>query len=190
MELPRELVSKVNEYRATWSARLAAGAGMTAVAAGVLAFTGSSVLADTDADSTTANVEVLSSITLTGLTDSFTLTGAPGSIPTTGATPVTMTVTTNNFAGYNVSVVPRTPNLTGAIAGNTDVIPANALQVDGPVQAGTYAPLTHPTPLVVAVKNSASAPAGDAITNNYRIIVPFVRPDTYSGILDYVATTL
>ncbi|MGW4637727.1 hypothetical protein ACWEN6_04320 [Sphaerisporangium sp. NPDC004334] len=33
-------------------------------------------------------------------------------------------------------------------------------------------------------------PAEDAITTNHRIIVPFVRPDTYSGILDYVATTL
>ncbi|MET8156119.1 hypothetical protein ABZT47_07085 [Sphaerisporangium sp. NPDC005289] len=43
---------------------------------------------------------------------------------------------------------------------------------------------------MVAVKNSASAPAEDAITTNHRIIVPFVRPDACSGILDHVATTL
>ncbi|MFC4531526.1 hypothetical protein [Sphaerisporangium dianthi] len=180
----------MNRYRAKWCACLAAGVGAAALAAGVFGFTASSVLADTDTDSTTANVVVLSSITLTGLTESFTLTGAPGSVPTTVADPVTMTVTTNNFAGYNVSVVPRTANLTGATPGNTDVIPANSLQVNGPVQGGAYVNLTYPTPVVVAIKNTASATDGDLITNNYRITVPFVRPDTYSGILDYVATTL
>ena len=163
---------------------LVAAAAANAVGSSTPAF------ADTAAGTTTANVEVTSSITLTDLTPSFTLTGAPGTTPTTGANPVTMTVTTNNFAGYNVTVVPDAVNLTPAVPGNTDVIPSNDLEVDGPAQAGTYAHLTFGAPLIVAAKASASAPAGDSITNNYRITIPFVRPDTYSGTLDYVATTL
>jgi hypothetical protein len=166
------------------------GLAFVAAAGGITASTATAAQADTAAGSTTANVEVTSSITLTGLTAAFTLTGSPGSTVTTGATPVTMTVTTNNFAGYSVTVVPRAVNLTGGIVGNGDVIPSNNLEVDGPAQAGTYAHLTFPTPLLVATKATASAPAGDLITNNYRITVPFVRPDTYSGALDYVATTL
>ena len=171
-----------------------AGVGMAfigaATAVSAIGYHAVPAVADTASGSTTANVEVSGSITLTGLTPAFTLTGVVGSTPTTGATPVTMVVTTNNFAGYNVSVVPAAANLVGAIPGNTDVIPANSLEVDGPVQAGVYAPLAFPTPLVVATKASASAPEGDTITNNYRITIPFVRPDTYSGTLNYVATTL
>lgn len=157
---------------------------------GVLTYAAAPAQADTDTDSTIVNVEVSSAITLTNLTPSFTLTGAPGATVTTGATPVTMTVTTNNFAGYNVTVVPRTANLIPAGPGNTDVIPSNTLEVDGPAQGGDYVHLTFGTPLVVATKASASAPAGDPIINNYRITIPFVRPDTYTGTLDYVATTL
>lgn len=162
----------------------------TAATAGALGTAATPALADTDTGSTTANVDVTSSVLLTSLTPSFTLTGAPGSTPTTGATPVTMTVTTNNFAGYTVTVVPAAQNLVGAIAGNTDVIPANDLEVDGPVQAGTYVHLTYPTSLLVATKASASEPGGDTITNNYRITIPFVRPDIYTGTLNYVVTTL
>jgi hypothetical protein len=162
-------------------------------AAGALAATGylaAPALADTDTGSTTANVDVSSAITLTNLTPAFTLSGSPGQTPTTGATPVTMTVTTNNFAGYNVTVVPAAANLAGAIVGNTDVIPSNDLEVDGPVQAGTYVHLAFGTPTIVATKATASAPAGDTINNNYRITIPFVRPDIYTGVLNYVATTL
>jgi hypothetical protein len=143
--------------------------------------------ADTDTGSTTVNVEVTSAITLTDLTAEITLTGAPGEVPTAQ---VTMVVTTNNFAGYNVTVVPRTPNLTPAIAGNTDAIPMTSLEVSGPVQAGAFVNLTPGTPLVVATSEVASPPEGSSITNDYRITIPYVRPDVYSGILDYVVTTL
>ncbi|MEU7741083.1 hypothetical protein [Nonomuraea sp. NPDC049158] len=161
----------------------------TVTAVGILASTAAPALADTDTGSTEAHVDVSSSIVLTDLTPSFTLSGAPGETVTTGATPVTMTVTTNNFAGYTVTVVPRTANLTPAIVGNTDVIPATTLEVQGPAQGGAYVHLTQ-GPLVVATKDTASSTDGDSITNNYRITIPFVRPDIYSGALDYVATTL
>ncbi|WP_220183138.1 hypothetical protein [Sphaerisporangium album] len=159
-------------------------------AAGVLGAGVTPALADTDTASTVVNVVVTSSITLTELTPSFTLTGAPGEVVTTGANPVRMRVTTNNFAGYTVTVAPRTAALTPSIAGNTDTIPTNLLQVNGPAQGSAYVPLSFGTPVVVATKSSASGADGDVIVNNYRITIPFVRPDTYSGILDYVATTL
>ncbi|MGW4424463.1 hypothetical protein [Streptosporangium sp. NPDC004631] len=145
--------------------------------------------ADTDTGSTTANVQVGLSITLSELSPSFTLTGNPGAAVTTG-TPVTMRVTTNNFAGYNVTVQPAAATLVGAIVGNTDSIPMTLLEVNGPAQAGTFAALTPDTPLEVARKTSASDPDGDVINHNYRITVPFIRPDTYSGTINYVTTTL
>jgi hypothetical protein len=160
---------------------------MSGVTAGVPALV-APASADSAADTTIANVEVTSSITVSNLTTAFTLTGTSGDTPTTGANPVTMTVTTNNFAGYNVTVEATTAALAGA-PGNNDAIPSNLLEVDGPEQGGTYAHLTFGTPLVVATKGSASSPDGDSIVNNYRMTVPFVRPDTYSGTLDYVATT-
>ncbi|WP_214109610.1 hypothetical protein [Acrocarpospora catenulata] len=143
--------------------------------------------ADTDTGDTTANVEVTSSITLSDLTAAFTLTGSPGQTPTQ---PVSMRVTTNNFAGYNVTVAPATANLAGAIVGNTDVIPSSDLEVQGPAQAATFAALTFGTPLVVATKESPSAEAGDVINNTYRMAIPFVRPDTYTTTLNYIASTL
>ena len=87
-------------------------------------------------------------------------------------------------------MVPSTLNLTGAISGNTDVIPSNDLEVSGPAQGGAFVHLAFGTPTVVATKASASAAGGDTITNDYRITIPFVRPDTYTGTLNYVATTL
>ena len=146
--------------------------------------------ADTDAGTTTVNVEVSSGITLTGLTASFTLTGAPGSLATTGLTPVTMLITTNNSAGYNVTVQPDAASLTGAISGNTDTIATSDLEVDGPTQGGAYEPLDAAVPLVVYTKTSQSGPNGDTADNNFRVTVPAIRADTYSGSLDYIVTTL
>jgi hypothetical protein len=146
--------------------------------------------ADTDSDTTTANVTVGGAITLTDLTDSFTLSGAPGDTPTTGGSPVTMKVTTNNFAGYSVTVQPASTTLDPAISGNTDTIASNLLEVRGPSQAGAFTALTPAAPLEVATKASASAEGGDTVNNDYQITIPFVRPDTYTGTLNYVAATL
>lgn len=144
--------------------------------------------ADSDQGNTTANVSVTGAITLTALTNAFTLSGIPGAVvEEIGA--VTMHVTTNNFAGYAVTVEPVVASLTGAIAGNTDVIPTSDLNVK---LTGTavYDPLTFGTPLEVYRKTAASAPTGDEVSNDYSITIPFVQPDIYSGDLEYVATTL
>ncbi|MEV8633819.1 hypothetical protein AB0395_19385 [Streptosporangium sp. NPDC051023] len=150
----------------------------------------SPAMADADGDSTVANVQVGLSITLSDLTDSFILQGNPGETVSTGTgLPVTMRVTTNNFAGYTVTVQPAAAALVGAIAGNTDTVSSSLLQVLGPAQTN-FTALDSAAPLEVARKGTRSDPDGDIITNSYRITIPFVRPDTYSGTLNYVATTL
>ncbi|WP_243407979.1 hypothetical protein [Frankia canadensis] len=142
----------------------------------------------TATQSTTANVVVGSSITLTNLAPSFSLTGNPGETVTT-TVPVTMTVSTNNNEGYAVTVAPRTATLNPATPGNTGTIPIGNLRVR---QAGTtpFSPLTFGTPVQVHTQATPSAELGDTITNDYQITIPFVIPDTYSAVLDYVATTL
>ncbi|GAA3135257.1 hypothetical protein GCM10017600_71580 [Streptosporangium carneum] len=150
----------------------------------------SAARADFDSDSTVANIQVGLSITLSDLTPSFTLAGNPGETVTAGdGLPVTMRVTTNNFAGYVVTVQPAAVDLAGAVSGNLDRIASGLLEVRGPAQ-GDFTPLASGAPLEVARKTSRSDPGGDIITNDYRITIPFVRPDTYSGTLNYVATTL
>jgi hypothetical protein len=144
--------------------------------------------ADSDSGDTQANVVVTGAITLTALTNAFTLSGAPGAVvEKIGA--VTMRVTTNNFAGYAVSVAPLAAQLTGALAGNTDTIPTDSLNVEL-TGGGPYTPLSFGNPVEVFRKTAPSAPTGDPVSNDYKITIPFVQPDTYSGTLEYVATTL
>jgi hypothetical protein len=142
--------------------------------------------AATSSQSTTANVTVGSAITLSNLTPSFTLTGNPGD---TLSTSITMTVATNNFTGYTVTVQAAGPTLTPSISGSVNSIPIGSLNVRESV-TGIYAALSAVTPVVVHSQAVASTPSGDNLTNDYRITIPFVRGDTYTGTLSYVATTL
>jgi hypothetical protein len=144
--------------------------------------------ADSASGDTQANVVVTGAITLTALTEAFTLSGTPGAVvEDVGA--VTMRVTTNNFAGYAVTVAPLADSLTGETAGNNDTIPTDSLNVER-TGVGPYTPLAFGAPVEVARKTSASAAGGDPISNDYKITIPFVQPDTYTGTLEYVATTL
>jgi len=164
---------------------------------GLLAVTGAAALvagpvtaarADTSPESTTAHVQVSSAILLSGLTPSFTLAGNPGDTVTALA-PVTMTVKTNNFAGYSVTVEPAVVALTGALGTNTDTIPTSVLEVKE-TAAGTYEHLGINAPVTVFTKATPSALAGDPISTTFRITIPFVQADTYSGPINYIATTL
>jgi hypothetical protein len=173
------------------TARRVAVTALCAVTAAVTvgAVTAAPASADTDTGSTTVNVEVGGVITLADLTESFTLSGNPGATVTTGATPVTMTVTTNNAAGYTVTVEPALATLGGAIPGNTDTIATSLLKVR-PSGVGTFTALGVGAPVTVGGKTAPSAEAGDTVSNDYQITIPFVAPDTYSGTLNYIATTL
>jgi hypothetical protein len=180
----------MNRSRAKTVLHVVAAAAVAVAGIGLLAAPAGAVPGQTATGSTTGNVEVGSAITLTDLTPAFTITGTPGDTAAAAA-PVTMTVTTNNFEGYAVTVEPQTANLTGAVPGNTDVIPVGSLEVSGPSQGdGNFAGLTFGTPTEVLTKAAASAELGDTVTNTYQMTVPFVQPDTYSVVLDYVATTL
>jgi hypothetical protein len=106
---------------------IAFGAVLGAISVGLLAAP-SAAQAVEDDGSVEANVAVASAITLTDLTPAFTLSGIPGDTATTGA-PVTMTVTTNNAAGYSVTVASTDLVLEGAVPGNATSIPIGLLTV-------------------------------------------------------------
>ncbi|MBL7497384.1 hypothetical protein I6A84_31595 [Frankia sp. CNm7] len=130
-----------------------------------------------------------SSITLTALVPSFVLAGNPGETDVTTDPAVTMLVTTNNNEGYSVTVQSTTPTLNPTLPGNSDTIPIGSLEVR---EAGTttYNPPSNTAPVLVRSQAGPSLPAGDIITNEFRITIPFVIPDTYTAVLDYVVTTL
>jgi hypothetical protein len=68
---------------------------------------------------------------------------------------------------------------------NTDTIPVDQLRER---QTGTltFRPLSAATSLTVAQSDSASAAGGDAVSEDDRVQIPFVTPDTYTGTLNYV----
>lgn len=136
---------------------------------------------------TTANVNVISGIALTDLTPSFTLSGLPGDTPTNNGA-VTMNVMTNNATGYNVTVQAAGPNLAGPGGNN---IPVTDLQVNNGYSGGTpgWLALSSTTAVQVFSQSTASSGTGDTIVNDYRITIPSVPDGTYSGTLDYVAST-
>ncbi|WP_231861414.1 hypothetical protein [Frankia alni] len=178
----------MRESRTALRRGLVVTAGVATVIGG-LSTGANAVPGQTSTQTTIANVVVGSSITLTGLVPSFTLAGNPGETVSTTAPPVTFTVTTNNNEGYTVTVAPETPTLNPTTPGNTDTIPIGDLRVR---EAGTtaFTPLVFGTPVTVHTQATPSAEAGDTFTNDYQITIPFVTPDTYSAVLDYVATTL
>jgi hypothetical protein len=155
-----------------------------AVAAGLSA--SGPALAVDSTDTVDVNVVVGSGITLTVAETSFALTGLPGATAETTSA-VSLTVTTNNPTGYTVSVQPAAATLTTTEPGVTDTISTADIQVKD--SAGAYANLTPGSPLTVNTKGTASAVGGDAYTHDYQIVVPFVAPATYTGTLNYVAST-
>ena len=165
--------------------------GAAAVLLGSAAATASAAPGDTSAGTTTANVGVESTISLTGLTPSFELNGPPGaSIVLYDA--VEMNVGTNNTAGYRVTVQAAADALLpGDTTVNPDSIPIANLRVRGSVPGdGPWVSVNDTSPVTVHQQNTRSVQAGDAISNDYQVDIPFVNADTYSVVLDYVATAL
>lgn len=143
---------------------------------------------ETDEGSTTANVEVETAIALTGLTASFTLTGVPGAT-VTGLSAVTFTVETNNLAGYVVTVQSTTATLAPGVVTNLDSIPIGALSVRETGET-IFSPLSSTSTVPVHSQAVRSAEGGDALSNDYQVVIPFVNEDTYTATIDYIATTL
>jgi len=158
---------------------------------GVAALPASAVPGSTSADTTVANVSVNSAINLAGLTPDFTLNGADGAT-VTGQNAVSMSVTTNNLAGYAVTVQAASATMVAQTAGNLDSIPIANLSVreHTTAGAGAYTAMSATSPITVHTQAARSAAIGDAITNDFTVNIPFVNEDTYSATLNYVATTL
>jgi len=135
--------------------------------------------------STTANAQVNSSITLSGLSASFNITGAPLTTAT-GASAVTMTAKSNNKTGYNVTVQAAAATMAGAIVGNTDTIPVSALSVRNTTTGGAYTAISNTAAVQVANTSTKSTAGGDTINNDYQIAIPWVNADTYSVTLNYI----
>lgn len=155
------------------------------------AMTGSAIAApgDQSSDTTEANVQVASSITLSGLTPSFTLNGLPGDV-VTGNDAVSFSVTTNNIGGYTVTVQADTATLLPQTAGNGDSIPIANLRVreSAAEDLGAFTSLSSTSSVQVHAQTGQSAETGDALSNDYQVSIPFVNSDTYSVTLNYVAT--
>jgi hypothetical protein len=168
---------------------LARGLVTTAVAAALVTGMGGIASAGTSPGSTTGNVAVQSAIALTVNTASFTLTGVPGSTQANAAA-VTYSVTTNNLAGYAVTVQAAAPTLAATATGNADSIPIAALSVKGDAAGAAYTSVSNTTPTTVHTQATRSAAAGDNLVDGYQVVIPFVNQDTYHVTLNYVASTL
>ncbi len=127
------------------------------------------------------------SIALVDLTSSFTLSGPPNSVRELDGA-VGMRVITNSYAGYNVTVRGTQSTLQAQAAGNTNTIPLDLLKVREAGSPDGFRSLSIDQPVVVHQQSTASAPGGDAVSNDYLVEVPFVTSDTYGTTLEYIAT--
>jgi hypothetical protein len=95
-------------------------------------------------------------------------------------------VLTNNLLGYTVTVQAASATLSGT-GGNTDTIPIASLGVRE-TGSPAFLPVSNVAPVLVHAQVTPSAPAGDTVSNDYQVTIPFVQPDTYSVVLNYTAT--
>lgn len=187
MTTPSAPVSRAAQHRTARSSvrrglGVAAAAGLLAVASQLPA---AAAPGDTSTDTTVANVEVTSSITLSNLTPSFTLTGLPGDT-VTGEDAVSYTVTTNNVGGYTVTVQADSDTLDPA-GTSTDTIPIENLRVRA-ADSGAFTALDDTNAVTLRDQGTRSAADGDDYSDDYQVQIPFVASDTYSATLTYVAT--
>ena len=159
------------------------GAGWVLIGLGVAVLAGGGTPAG--AAPTTVQVAVGSKITLSGLTPSFSLAGDPETTLSQDGV-VAMNIKTNNHTGYTVTVQADAPNLTGAIPGNTDVIPVSNIGVRE-TGGGAFTALSAVAPVTVHSQTNRSAGPGDVIASDFQVAVPFVNADTYSGTLTFLA---
>ena len=137
------------------------------------------------ADSGTATVIVDSSLSLTMTDDTVHLNGLSDADGVNTDDPsMAYAVTTNNTAGYSVAVTADQENLTGATAGNTDVIPVSAITAS----QDSTGKLSAAIPVQLHNQNSRSVQTGDQFTVGFTADIPFVNADTYTGAVTLTAT--
>lgn len=135
---------------------------------------------------TMASVTIASQTTITDNTPAITF-ASPVSLPSPaepGSAPVSLTVSTNDTLGYQVSVHPNTPNLMGDATG-THLIPVTNLTVTGNTGGTQSFPANGSAITPVDKSSTISGGSGDALSDAYTLTVPNVPADTYRVELDY-----
>jgi hypothetical protein len=129
--------------------------------AGAAALTASPAFAAGNPVAVTANVN--QTISMTGPPATLTLAGDPGTNATGN---VAYTITTNDPAGYHVTVSPSSTQFVNG--GNSILNTALGYKPNG----GTQVQFAGATPLSVNNKNTVSAGGGDAYTDIFSLAIP------------------
>ena len=88
--------------------------------------------------------------------------------------------------GYSVSVRATERPLTGARDTDTIPIERSGSARDGGAADAPFTPLDRRRAIRSHSQDRPSAPGGDAVSNDYRVDIPFVASDTYSTELEYI----
>lgn len=173
--------------------RILLATGTAGVMLGTAGVAASAARASSTADAE-ARVQVLAGITVSQLAESFSLAGAPDVI-TANLGALDLTVLTNNAAGYTVTVLATSegglqPN--PALANSPGPIPWDRLEVrEG--GTGAFRPISEKESVTVGGSSTRSGdePDGvDVIHDDFRLTVPVIDADRYSGVLTYTVTAL
>lgn len=138
-------------------------------------------------------VHVLTGLTLS-LPESFRVGGAPGVLSANRGS-VVGTVLTNNAAGYTVSVLASSAGglqPDPGLATGTGSIPWDRLEVRE-AGTGTFLPLREGEAVTVGGRSTPSGDEtgeADVLHHDFRLTVPVVDADRYTGVLTYTATAL
>jgi hypothetical protein len=132
-------------------------------------------------DNTTGHVTVNSTLSIDVNPPDFYLDGAPGITDTDS---ITVTVTTNNVAGYTLNLsAPSTLIHTNT----TDNIPITDLKLDP--ATGTFTALTAGTQSAPVGSSTGATPiTGTPKVHNFQVTIPSVPSGEYTGVLTYTAT--
>jgi hypothetical protein len=141
-----------------------------------------------------ARVQVVTGITVSHLAESFRLGGAPG-VVTANVGAMDVTVLTNNAAGYTVTVLAASEGglqPDPGLASTTGAIPWDRLEVQETGASG-FRPISEKESVTVG---GSSTPSGDepdeadVVHNDFRLTVPVIDADRYTGVLTYTVTAL
>ncbi|SOD73565.1 fibronectin type III domain protein [Jatrophihabitans sp. GAS493] len=137
------------------------------------------------------------SISLDNADSSFALGGQSGTDSSTPDNTISYVVTTNNAAGYSVSVKSDQPTLTPDSAKNSDKISFDAITAtgtafvsgtipnDGTSDGGSAQLATGGT---VYTQTARSKATGDTHTTTFGVNIPFVAADAYRGTVTFTAS--
>ena len=125
-----------------------------------------------------------SNISLTIASSSFTVAG-PVNTAQTLTEAVKTTVITSNKTGYTLTIR-GSGDFKGSLPNNTDTMPLANLSV-APKGGTTFTPLSLLDQVIIKT-TKPTTPAGDAMSWDVKLNIPFVQEDTYSTTLTYTAT--